>query len=71
MRCSKPVHERRVEYGPLIALATIDRLELLEHLFGQVHIPPAVHRELLAKAGPEAVRLDNALATFVHVAQRP
>jgi predicted nucleic acid-binding protein len=57
--------------GPLIALSKVDRLDLLAQLFGQVHIPPAVHRELLAKAGSEAARLDSALATFSHVAGRP
>ena len=44
--------------GPLIALAKADQLRLLESLFSQVHIPPAVHRELLAKSGVEAERLD-------------
>ncbi len=57
--------------GPLIALAKVDRLPLLEHLFGAVHIPPAVHRELLAKPGPEADRLDQALDTFIQVSERP
>ena len=57
--------------GPLIALAKVDQLALLERLFGQVHIPPMVHRELLAKVGPEATRLDGALATFIRVSDRP
>jgi predicted nucleic acid-binding protein len=57
--------------GPLIALAKVDQLRLLERLFEQVHIPPAVHRELLAKSGPESARLDEALAHFVKVAQAP
>ena len=35
--------------GPLIALAKVDQLSLLEKMFGEVHIPPAVHRELLVK----------------------
>lgn len=52
--------------GPLIALAKIDRLDLLEQLFGTIEIPPAVHRELLAKRGPEADRLDRALAGFLN-----
>jgi predicted nucleic acid-binding protein len=57
--------------GPLIALAKIDRLALLQQLFGEVFIPPVVHRELLGKAGAEANRLDQALATFVHVHAAP
>lgn len=32
--------------GPLIALASIGQLNLLHQLFGQVFIPPAVHREI-------------------------
>jgi len=54
--------------GPLIALAKVDQLHLLEQLFGPVHIPPTVHRELLAKSGPEAARLDEALARFIKIA---
>lgn len=57
--------------GPLIALAKVDRLPLLQALFGKVLIPPAVHRELLAKSGVDARRLDVALAQFVHVTSRP
>jgi len=57
--------------GPLIALAKADRLGLLAALFGQVHIPPAVHRELLSKTGAEAGRLDAALAEWLLVANRP
>ena len=57
--------------GPLIALAKADRLDLLAALFGTVHIPPAVHRELLGKTGAEADRLDQALGEWLKVAQRP
>lgn len=57
--------------GPLIALAKVAQLSILEQLFQQVHIPPAVHRELLAKAGPESAHLDTALATFIAVEPAP
>jgi predicted nucleic acid-binding protein len=57
--------------GPLVALAKVDKLSLLEQLFGRVHIPPAVHRELLAKRGSELPRLDDALARFIEVTQVP
>jgi len=57
--------------GPLIALAKADLLSVLERLFKQVCIPPAVHRELLAKSGPEAARLDDALANFIEVTAMP
>ena len=53
--------------GPLIALAKADQLGLLPALFGRVAIGPVVQRELLAKSGPEADRLDLAFATFVEV----
>ncbi len=48
--------------GPLIALAKVDRLSLLEQLFEHVFIPPIVHRELLAKSGTESARLDIAFS---------
>jgi predicted nucleic acid-binding protein len=57
--------------GPLIALAKADQLGLLTVLFGTVFIPPAVHRELLAKTGAEADRLDQVLGEWLTVAQRP
>ncbi len=53
--------------GPLIALAKIDHLRLLEQLFEQILLPPTVHRELLAKIGPESARLDAALTRFLQV----
>ena len=57
--------------GPLIALAKADQLVLLEGLFGHVLIPPAVHRELLAKSGPESARLDEALHGLIEVTPSP
>ena len=53
--------------GPLIALAKVDQLILLERLFGKVLIPSAVQRELLAKHGTESARLDDALLNFLDV----
>lgn len=55
--------------GPLIALAKADRLDLLEQLFGQVQIPSAVYRELLAGKEPDVTCLDKALARFIKVEQ--
>lgn len=57
--------------GPLIAFAKADAFSLLKTLFAEVHIPPAVHRELLAKTGPEAQRLDEAFNDFVLPAPSP
>lgn len=53
--------------GPIVALAKADQLGLLRLLYGEILIPPAVHRELLAKAGPEAVRIDDGLAGYLRV----
>jgi predicted nucleic acid-binding protein len=53
--------------GPIVALAKADHLSLLRILYGEVLIPPAVHRELLAKVGPEAQRIDEGLAVFLRV----
>src|SRR5215831_2251584 len=56
--------------GPLIALAKLDRLALLQHLGGTgVFIPPMVYKELWGKIGPEAPLLETALHTFMHVQQ--
>jgi predicted nucleic acid-binding protein len=38
----------------IISLALIDKLDLLEHLYGQVFIPPAVQTEVLAD-GPSGI----------------
>ncbi|HEX8200083.1 MAG TPA: DUF3368 domain-containing protein [Isosphaeraceae bacterium] len=57
--------------GPLIALAKVDQLALLKTMFADVLIPPAVHRELLAKVGPEAQRLDDALQDFIRLQPMP
>jgi predicted nucleic acid-binding protein len=53
--------------GPLIALAKVNRLGVLEKLFGIVQIPPAVQRELFAGSTIESARLDEALARLIRV----
>ncbi len=48
--------------GPLIALARVQRLGLLQTLYHSVLIPPAVHDELGIRSGrPAALRLKRAL----------
>ena len=49
--------------GPLIALARVERLQLLPHLLGAGVIPPAVYREVQADSGrPGAKRIGEALS---------
>lgn len=57
--------------GPLIILAKIDHLELLQQMFTTVLIPPAVHREFMAKSGLESRRLEFALKQFVEISTEP
>lgn len=57
--------------SPLIILAKIDKLDLLQKIFKSIAIPPAVYRELMAKSGVEANRLDKALDQFVEVTSEP
>lgn len=57
--------------GPIVALAKADELRFLQALYGVVLIPPAVHRELLTKVGPEAQRIDDALAGFLQIRSEP
>jgi predicted nucleic acid-binding protein len=43
-----------VNTTPIIALALIGQLDLLQHLYGEVVIPPAVQREVLAGVPPQS-----------------
>lgn len=51
--------------GPLIALAKVDQLILLQMLFQDVAIPPTVMQESLAKQSPESQRIRQALVTYI------
>jgi len=56
--------------GPLIALATIDQLSLLQHMASEgVLTPPRVQKELWGKIGPESARIESALSHFIHETQ--
>jgi len=54
--------------GPIIGLAKIHLLFLLNQIASEVLIPPMVHRELMGKAGPETAQIDKALRDFLKVA---
>lgn len=53
--------------GPLIGLAKIQRIQLLESLTGAVLIPPAVRRELLGHRGAEVPLLEEAIDELLQV----
>ena len=53
--------------GPLIALATIDRLDLLNTLFEKVIVPEAVHQELLVGGSAQAGINSYQQATWIKV----
>jgi predicted nucleic acid-binding protein len=55
--------------GPLIALAKIEKINLLRVSgWDAVMIPPAVHRELRAKTGPESDIIESAIKDFIRAA---
>lgn len=47
--------------GPLIALAQMDYLFVLENLFGTVWVPIAVQQECMAKPGLDTLRIQQAI----------
>lgn len=54
--------------GPIIALAKINKIKLLNQLeFQRILIPPRVQKELLGKIGKESVFIDQALDSFIQV----
>ena len=57
--------------GPIIALAKIDCLTLLQQLGTSVSIPETVYHELLAKPGAETTRIVHATRSFLIVVPVP
>lgn len=53
--------------GPLIALATVDRLDILNDLFEKIIIPEAVHFELLEGGATQAGISSYQQATWIKV----
>ena len=53
--------------GPLIALATVDRLDVLRGLFEKIIIPEAVHLELLEGGATQAGISSYQQATWIDV----
>jgi predicted nucleic acid-binding protein len=56
---------------PLISLAIIRQLKLLQTLYGQVHIPPAVYEEVVTKGGGRAGAKEVAEAEWIVVTDLP
>lgn len=56
---------------PLINFSAIGRLDILNRIFGKIHIPPAVENELLVKGKdyPDTETLRQ--ASFIEVLDRP
>ena len=57
--------------GPVIALAKIDCLALLQQLGTTVSIPETVYHEVLAKPGGETQRILQATRSFLKVVSTP
>lgn len=53
--------------GPLIALATIDRLDILSYFFDKITVPEAVHFELLEGGASQAGITFYQQATWIKV----
>ncbi len=51
--------------GPLIALAKIDLLAILQQMFGNVVIPKAVQQECLIKFSQDSHRIEQAIKTGI------
>jgi predicted nucleic acid-binding protein len=52
---------------PIIALALVGKLDLLQHLYGQIVIPPAVQQEVLVGGPGTAGRTELRQATWIQV----
>jgi len=57
--------------GPIIALAKIDCLTLLQQLGTSVSVPETVYHEILAKPGTETTRILQATRSFLLVVAVP
>jgi len=49
----------------LVSLATMDRLDLLEKIFGKIYVPQAVYDEVTISYKPQSVKLKEFLADKV------
>jgi len=56
--------------GPIIALAKIKQIKLLQNFFNEVQIPLMVYKELMAKTGSEGNEIDKALNEFIIINEK-
>lgn len=64
MRLPEPVV---VDSGPLITLATIGRLTLLQDLFREIVVPQAVYDEVVAHGSGEPGSVETSAATWIRM----
>jgi predicted nucleic acid-binding protein len=57
--------------GPIIALATLDRIDLLGVFGADILVPPRVRRELLSKPESETQEIEQALGSLIQVREVP
>ena len=57
--------------GPVIALATLDRIDLLGVFGADILVPPRVRRELLSKPEPETQEIEQAFGHLIQVREVP
>lgn len=55
--------------GPLIALAQIVHFTLLQQLYGELHIPPAVREEVVALGRGRPGAIEVSAANWIHVVE--
>jgi hypothetical protein len=53
--------------GPLIALARVGRFDLLQSLYGQLYIPPAVRDEVLTSGFGRPGAEEVGMASWIHI----
>jgi predicted nucleic acid-binding protein len=57
--------------GPIIALAKLDRVDLLGVFGADILVPPRVRRELLSKPGTETQEIERVLEQWIQVREVP
>ena len=56
-----------IDTGPVIALAKVRHIFLIQSLFDKVIMPQAVYKELMANVGDEGKAIDHAINSFIKI----